>query len=264
MASQTRTGSSQALAPLAVAEGLSPPSKHERKAPEGFASAIVRRIDKPTPDLALLRLHVDGAFPFEAGQFTLVHGQSKDGPRRRAYSIASPPSWLPRLDLAVSNVNPDGLSGWLCARQPGDRLLLEPAKGKFTFRSQGRLAAFLATGTGVAPFRAMLHDQWAQGNDPHAILFLGSRSRGELPYHEEFMGLAKEHANFEYIPVVSRPAPTWAGLTGRIQAPFLARFEAKSDYHSYLCGSTAMIQDAATLLNLRGIPRDHVFQERYG
>lgn len=248
----------------AVEEALpSPSSTAVRQAPKGTRWATVKNVEHPTPKLALLQLEVDGDFPFKAGQFTMVHGQARDGPRRRAYSISSPPSWLPRLDLAVSLVNDEGESGWLCTRKPGDRIQIEPAKGHFTFRNPERPTVFLATGTGIAPFRSMLYDQWDQGREPDVWLFVGARLVVELPYHEELKALHEKHATFDYVPVVSRPGRPWEGLTGHIQAPFLARFEGRTDFDAYLCGSPAMVKDTHDLLLRRGLPKAQVFQERF-
>lgn len=227
--------------------------------------ATVRNVEQPSPTLTLLELELPtgGDFAFQAGQFCMVQGQASDGPRRRAYSISSPPSWLPRLDLAVSMANQAGVSGWLCSRKPGDTIPVEHPVGRFTLRPGAQPRVFMATSTGVAPFRSMLYDQWDHGCEPEAWLFVGASSVPGLPYHEELTAHAAIHPGLHYTPVVSHPIDRWKGARGRIQAPFLVNFDGRTDFDAYLCGSPAMVQDTLDLLKRRGFPKQQVFQERF-
>ena len=258
----------QSLQPLmadAVDQPAPSPTSRPMARPRPSYPAKVRNVERPTPTLALLELELPtgSEFTFQAGQFCMVQGQASDGPRRRAYSLSSPPSWLPRLDLAVSMTNEAGVSGWLCSRQPGDTIPLERPVGRFTLRPGTQPRVFMATSTGVAPFRSMLYDQWGRGFEPEAWLFVGASQVAGLPYHEELMALTQEHPALHYVPVVSHAVGPWEGVTGRIQAPFLARFEGRNDFDAYLCGSPAMVQDTFDLLMRRGIPKQQVFQERF-
>lgn len=252
---------SEAAAQLAAAPISLPMSRARPSFP-----ATVRNVEHPSPTLTTLELELpsNGDFTFQAGQFCMVQGQALDGARRRAYSISSPPSWLPRLDLAVSLTNQAGVSGWLCSRQPGDTIPVERPVGRFTLRPGNQTRVFMATSTGVAPFRSMLYDQWDHGLEPEAWLFVGASNEAGLPFHEELAALAAIHPAFHYIPVVSHPVGPWQGATGRIQAPFLAKFEGRTDFDAYLCGSPAMIKDTIALLNERGFPKQQVMQERFG
>ncbi|MHB8585857.1 MAG: ferredoxin--NADP reductase [Thermoplasmatota archaeon] len=227
--------------------------------------ARVSAVSRPTKSLALLRLRLtpEQPYKFVAGQFCMIYGES--GPPRRPYSIASPPFEPLVLDFAVADVNENGDSGWLYHRQPGDTIELGPARGVFTFKTPpGQTAVFLATGTGAAPFRSMLWDQWGRGEEPEIWFFLGARVPEEIPYRDEFQSMALDHPSFHYIPVVSRAAPgTWAGEQGHIQGPFFKAFGRRTDFDAYLCGVPAMVAELANALRLQGVPADRIHQERY-
>ncbi|MHB8634796.1 MAG: ferredoxin--NADP reductase, partial [Thermoplasmatota archaeon] len=205
--------------------------------------ARVVEIHRPTASLVLFRLELAAPLPyaFKAGQFCMVHGDP--GPPKRPYSIASAPSDPFHLDFAVKDVNDVGDSGWLYGRKPGDVVELGAPKGTFTFTTPpGRTAVFLATGTGVAPFRSMLLDAWGRGLDPDVWLYVGAKVPEELPYHDEFTQWVRDHPRFHYVPVVSRAdVGTWTGEEGHVQAPFLRAFAGRTDFDAYLCGVPAMV-----------------------
>jgi ferredoxin-NADP reductase len=254
----------------AVAAALEPeppiPGGPSSPSRTGHRAMRVLEVQRPSPLLVLLRLEtLDGPYAFTAGQFCMVFGETAGGPEHRPYSIASSPADPFRIDLAVKNVNEVGESGWLYHRQPGDRVEVGPAKGTFTFRTPpGRTAVFLATGTGVAPFRSMLLDQWEHGQEPDVWLFLGAPTPEALPYHAELAQWAAAHPGFHYVPVVSRAAPgAWDGERGHIQGPFLARFAGRADFDAYLCGVPTMVEDALRLLRAQGLPPTRIHQERF-
>ena len=97
--------------------------------------------------------------------------------------------------------------------------------GDFILRPPLRDTVFIASGTGIAPFRSMLHWLLAE-SDRHQgrkfWLLFGARREQDIYYREEFEHLAAEHANFHFLPTLSRgcsrvegPARIRAGTSGR-------------------------------------------------
>src|SRR5262245_55209235 len=74
----------------------------------------------------------------------------------RAYSIASAPCGGNRFELCLNRVQDGRLSPFLFAMQPGETIAMTPPLGMFVLRTPPRDSIFVATGTGIAPFRAML------------------------------------------------------------------------------------------------------------
>ncbi|MBI4051539.1 MAG: ferredoxin-NADP reductase, partial [Elusimicrobia bacterium] len=70
------------------------------------------------------------------------------------------------------------------------------------FRS--RNFVFVATGTGIAPFRGMLMDMFQEGYPGEAWLILGVPYKDCTLYDEEFRATAAKHPKFTYITAVSR------------------------------------------------------------
>lgn len=248
---------------MASAQGATAPAK---KGPARFRGRI-ERIENPQPSLSLIRIRLDApqAFSFVPGQFTYLYHTKNGAEDRRPYSIANAPNPDGGLEFAVKSIAPEGVSDWVGHRKPGDPVELSAALGSFHFASPpDRPAVFLATGTGVAPLRAMLQERWAKNDAREAWLFLGSSHKDGLPYHAEFEAADRERPSFHYVPTLSR-ADTyeWSGKRGWIQEPFLEAFQSRNDFDAYVCGVRRMVDDVVTLLKTRGVDPARIHFERY-
>lgn len=100
-------------------------------------------------------------------------------------------------------------SNFLCDLQVGAEVKVTGPNGKrFLLPADTSVHdyAFFATGTGIAPFRGMIIDLLKANATSRVTLVLGSPYSTDLPYHAEFVELAKLHANFTYLPTISREA----------------------------------------------------------
>ena len=122
----------------------------------------------------------------------------------RAYSIASPPDGR-RFGLCANLVPGGQFSPWLFALKPGDEIEFKGPYGVFTPRPGGSDSILVATGTGIAPFRAFLGGA-LEGN---CTLILGTRHESGLLYDAEWCELAQARADFVYWPTLTRPSPEW-------------------------------------------------------
>ena len=146
-----------------------------------------------------LELEVNGVtrFGFVPGQWLSVKANTPDGEEMtRAYSIASPPSENGHVAFCLNRVQDGFMSNYLCSLDEGATIAFQGPFGDFILRPPLRDTVFIATGTGIAPFRSMLHWLLAEG-DRHQgrRAFLASclrarRERGGIYYREEFLETA--------------------------------------------------------------------------
>jgi ferredoxin-NADP reductase len=206
-------------------------------------------------------------FGFVAGQWLSLKHTRPDGEEiTRAYSIASPPDGNQRFALCLNRVQDGFMSNFLCDMKIGDPIDCQGPFGDFILRPPMRDTIFIATGTGVAPFRSMLH--WmladpARHQGKQLWLVFGNRTEQDIYYHQEFLRFAQDHANFHYLPTLSRGAPEWKGLRGYVQHHVPAIVQGRSETHAYICGLDKMIRANRDLLKSMGWDRKDIRYEKY-
>ena len=203
---------------------------------------------------------------FTPGQFVSVVEHKGGKEITRAYSIASPRAGN-RFELCLNRV-PNGLvSPWLFELKRGDEVDMHEPLGFFTLRHPGRRAVFVATGTGIAPFRSMLLDHLPQ-LEPEITLLFGVRYDRGLLYRAEFEQLAAMYPTFHFLPTVTRPSADWRGRTGRVQthldeALAIRTPDEQSNIDVYICGLKEMVDDVRAQLKARGFDRKQIIYEKY-
>jgi ferredoxin-NADP reductase len=233
-----------------------------------FASRLVRSVSL-SEQTKHLEFEVSGKarFGFVAGQWLSLRTNKPDGEEiTRAYSIASPPTEDSRFALCLNRVQDGFMSNFLCDMKEGEDIGCQGPFGDFILRPPLRDTIFIATGTGIAPFRSMLH--WlladpARHQDKQLWLLFGNRTEQDIYYHQEFLTLAAQHANFHYLPTLSRSAPEWQGLRGYVQEHVRGIVQDRTDRHAYICGLDKMIKANRELLKGLGWDRKSILYEKY-
>ena len=225
-------------------------------------------------------------FGFVAGQWLSLKAKNPDGEEiTRAYSIASPPSDGNRFALCLNRVQDGFMSNFLCDMKEGAEIGCQGPFGDFILRPPLRDTLFIATGTGIAPFRSMLHwlfpseEETMEDGGPRPSngdstghprhqgrqlwLLFGSRYEKDIYYHDEFLRLAQAHANFHYRPTLSRGGPNWQGLRGYVQEHVRGILQDRTDLHAYICGLDKMIKANRDLLKSLGCDRKAIRYEKY-
>jgi ferredoxin-NADP reductase len=158
------------------------------------------------------------------------------------------------------------MSNYLCGLGQGDVVTFQGPFGDFILRPPLRDTVFIATGTGVAPFRSMLHWLLAE-SDRHQgnqfWLLFGARHQQDIYYREEFEQLGAQHANFHFLPTLSRAEADWNGLRGYVQQHLGEVVGMRTDMHAYICGLDKMVKANRQLLNSLGWDRTSIRYEKY-
>jgi ferredoxin-NADP reductase len=155
---------------------------------------------------------------------------------------------------------------FLCDLKPGEEISCQGPFGGFILRPPMRDSIFIATGSGIAPFRPMLH--WLLSDPPQhqgkeLWRVFGNRTEGDLYYHHEFIRLAAERPNFHYLPTLSRGGPRWTGLRGYVQDPVPAIVQGRPGMQAYISGLEKMVRGNRELLKSLGWDRKSIHYEKY-
>jgi benzoate/toluate 1,2-dioxygenase reductase subunit len=212
---------------------------------EGGAHFTTRLLDRSWLSKRTFQIELDrpGGFQFRPGQsITLTSGSLE-----RDYSLICGPD-APRLALCVRRVDNGHLSRLLAAVPLGSTFAFTGPHGYFTYRDSPRKAVFAATGTGMAPFIAMVR-AGARG----FTMLHGVRTAEELYYKSEFLASADR-----YVACLSEggTAPFFAGRVTDWAREHLS----PGSYDFYLCGNRQMIRDLTLLVDER-FPGSFVYSE---
>lgn len=264
-------------------------------------NAIVSQRIEVAPGLMVMRVVPDGWTlpPFRPGQFGVL-GLPGSAPRctlsdtedeapdpvkfiRRAYSIASSSIELQHLEFYITLVRSGSLTPRLFALQPGDRVWLGPKiTGTFTIDQAPaeKHLLLVATGTGLAPYMSMLRTVLMEDPERRFVVVLGARHSWDLGYHAELVTMARLSANFNYLPIISRPqleVVPWHGNSGYVLDRFtdgsveraLGFSPTPETTGVFLCGNPAMVENMIEMLGPTGF-REHsrkepgeIYVERY-
>lgn len=229
----------------------------------------------------------DAGLRFRNGQFVMLGLLIGGRLVRRAYSIASA-NWDESLEFFSIKV-PEGVFSSALARvQPGDPIhVSRKPVGTLVLDDlrPGRRLWLLATGTGLAPFLAVLRDPETWEHFEQVYLVHGVRRVTDLAYRElieqalpahEYLGPLLR-GRLHYVPVVSRePFPRAGRITslladGALEASIPAMPLDPAQDRLMLCGGPGMLADLRTLLDARGfvaspsqgVPGDYVYERAF-
>ena len=261
-------------------------------------AALQGRYLQPDPSLLRITVEADEPVDYVAGQYLSLRYQDVT----RVYSIASSPN-REAVEFCVRRVPGGRLTSELAVDlAAGDEVTLRGPYGELMLEAPSpRDAVFLATGTGVAPFKGMIDYLFEEGMDryrgePRDVwLFLGAAWEDALPYADAFAEYAEARENFHFVPTLSRERylTGWGGETAYVQyslakyvadaaladrdlpdefQPFLDReprypIEARLDPSSmevYACGLNAMVYSLVDAVERLGVPPEHTQFEGFG
>jgi CDP-4-dehydro-6-deoxyglucose reductase, E3 len=201
---------------------------------------------------------------FVPGQFLSLTAEIDGNDITRAYSIASPPSpGKPVFSLCANLVDDGRFSPFLFDLKPGEEIQFKGPYGAFIPRRPMADSIFVATGTGIAPFRSILQATLPEHPDRQFTLVFGVRHRHSLLYHDELTELAGKYPNFLYLPTLTRPPEDWIGLTGRVQPHTLEALGERRDIDVYICGLREMVDELRAQLKAAGLDRKRIVYEKY-
>jgi CDP-4-dehydro-6-deoxyglucose reductase len=203
------------------------------------------------------------------GQYVDLIAPTRGGiAHKRSYSIASAPDaeHKDRFEIAVTRVEGGSTSCALHALPPGAVVDVEGPEGVFVRRPHeaARPALFVATGTGLAPLRAMLAEETRVASGPPLVLLFGCRTTHDVLWSDELHAWQRDCPRFVLHVTLSRAPPEWRGLVGYVQRHAHELAASLPGAHAYVCGVSAMVDDVVKLLETdAGMPRALLHYEVY-
>ena len=229
--------------------------------PLSEVTCTVRTIERPTPDVNILKLGVEagGPFVFTAGQYVEV---SFDGIAPRGLSIASRPG-DDEIELHVRCVDGGELSNHVSNQlKPGDLVKLNGPMGRAYLREvhNGAIIA-VAGGIGLAPIKSIVDMALTAGLRQDIHIYLGFRDESDVYLENHFARLQQRAPNVRVTVVLSEPSAATARRTGLVSDAIAEDLVPLKGPRAYLAGPPAMIDAAIPVLQSIGVRRKNCFAD---
>jgi len=225
--------------------------------------AKISSIEKINKDVikVIFRLPPTSNFQFNSGQYVnLIKGNLN-----RSYSIANKSDNMNQLEFFIKKYK-NGLMSkyWFEEAKVNDLLRVEGPLGSFFLReAQCKNIVFLATGTGIAPIKAILEnilEAPSNFNKKKFWVFVGARYEEDLLWNPT---ISNDKIQVNYVPVLSRQVNDWNGEKGYVQEAVLKQNINLENTQVYACGSNEMIQSAKKLLFKNSLRENSFFSDAF-
>ncbi|MTB52717.1 ferredoxin--NADP reductase [Lewinella sp. W8] len=240
-----------------------------------WKEAVIRRITQRSPNVRSFWLELPDReeLNYRPGQFLTLDLPISDRRRERwrSYSIADAPDGTNQAELCIVRL-PDGRGTTYLfeGAEVGSTVLTKEPGGVFTLpeRPLDFSVVMICTGTGVAPFRAMLQERLAREKNDFHLIF-GCRTAEDILYREEFEAMAEQYPNFRYTVCLSREDPPADGALeahrGYVHQVYREQYaDVNDDIRFYLCGWSQMVDEAKANLLEMGYDEQQIILELYG
>ncbi len=207
-------------------------------------------------------------FTFKPGQFVLFDVPLIDNPsdvQTRAFSLASTPGEAELL-YVIKLVKGGRASRWFdeCV-EVGTTVTIKGPFGNFLLDAEEGIGPlFLATGTGLAPFRSQIVDALQRSDSRRMDLIFGVKREEDLFWVKEFEELAQRYPSFFLHISLTDGSPAWTGHRGRVQAVAPGIVREFVERSVYACGNPNMTKEVKKLaLEQWGVDKKLIHVEGY-
>jgi CDP-4-dehydro-6-deoxyglucose reductase len=212
--------------------------------------AVVESIEHCGPSMVVLRLlPLETSFVYREGQYLSVAlpGTSE----HRSYSMATPCNPGEAIELHI-RLHEHGVFSKMLRRQikPGTSLTISGPYGDCVWNVPHNVAStvlLLATGTGIAPLKAIVERHVPTGDQHDIWLYWGGATPADLYAATELQFVAAAFPHFHFVPVLRSGAAGWSGATGLVQDVAALAHPDLSEAYVFACGAPMMVRMARDL-----------------
>ena len=228
-------------------------------------SCIVLNKKEISPRIFQVEFMTSQPLNFSPGAYLVVSPEKKSGPKAY-YSIASEPESTSHLICVKRSNNP--VAYYLDSLKSGDRFFTGRPVAQYCMTTRApRSACFIATGTGISPFRSILLSRCYWSEPPRqTCLIAGFMDEKEAIFINDLASLSK----ISIVLMLTRNPENALGLSGlptycgKVTDVLNERWNKSlellwKETDFYLCGQPAMIEEARSLLGQRGVAQDSIF-----
>jgi predicted ferric reductase len=207
-------------------------------------------------------------FDFLPGQFHFLtfYRASNLPVEEHHWTISSSPA---EPEIVASTIKESGdFTVSIGKTKPGDKALVYGAFGRFsyTLHPDERDLVFIAAGIGITPLMSMLRHMRDTRADRRVLLIYSNRGEDDIVFDDELRQMeGGAHPQLKVVHVLTRPAESWTGETGRLHPEKLDRVCPVEVRHRafYICTPPALIDAISKWLRHCAVPPKNIHFERF-
>lgn len=224
-----------------------------------------------THDIVELKVELDDAMGFKAGQYAELRLEELSLPRNYSFAVAPKGADLNELVFHVRKVPGGRFTEWLFDQnRQGTRLSVSGPYGEFYLRpaagSRPAPIVCVAGGSGMAPILSLLEQASWAGESRDVIYLFGARTQKDLYAKKDIERLqAGWRGSLTFVQVLSEePADSnWQGKRGWV-TDALEDFKLEwPEVQAYLCGPPAMIDAAIGKFGQLGVQQENIRFDKF-
>lgn len=208
---------------------------------------------------------------YQPGQYLIAkipHNQEKIN---RLYSISSFKDLKNNFDLLIELIDNGLGSNYFKNLKIGQKTEFVGPAGIFTLKNTQTPKVFLATGTGLAPIKAMIDKLIIDKYNAPFYLFWGMKDKSYVYFLNEFKKIKNENKNFNFKICLSQEKnlnnqEKEIFFLGRVNNGFIDYFKNNKkiyDFEYYICGSREITESLKNFLISLNINKNQIFFEKF-
>jgi glycine betaine catabolism B len=229
-----------------------------------YTSKIIE-VREETGDTKSIRFEKPGGFTYQPGHYGIFEHTANGEIIKRSYSISSSPT-EDFIQITVKLVPNGKMSTYLLGLKAGDTLTYNAPFGKFLFDDSITEAVFIAGGSGISAFRAMIKYVLDKKLNTHMTVVYGSRSSKEIIMWDWLEQVNKENENLSLFLTVDKPDEGWNRHIGFVNADFIkeAAMGRLLEKVYFICGPPVMVTNMKTTLLGLGVKEENIKIDAWG
>lgn len=209
-----------------------------------------------------LTFQFDACITYQPGQYLSFEAAKNTF---RPYSICSAQTKGTMFNVCI-DTKPSGVGSKFAKEAPiGTKTQILFPLGKFLLSTENKSSIFIATGSGISPFRSMIKKTLETNLIDEITLLWGMPYQKDIYWQNFWQELLQKHPNFNYTFCISRETISAANYySGRVTKILNTKYKIlNTSTQAYLCGNGNMIQEAKDILTQKGMLESDIHYERY-
>jgi ferredoxin-NADP reductase len=223
---------------------------------------VVLQVFQRTKNIKSVRFRKPDTFQYRPGQWISVTLGNENDQVTKPLSLSSSPT-EEFLEITKRLTGHD-FSNAIAFLKVGDKALLKGPFGHMTFQDEYNKICMLSGGIGITPLRSMIRYSIDKGLATNMALIYSNRYEYDIPFEDDFKKMQISNPNFKMIITLTKPSPSWNGLTGRINREMIE--ENIPDYADrifYTSGPKLMVDAMRSILSKIGLAEEQVKYEYF-